>query len=248
MQLSKRLTKVASMVTAGNRLADVGTDHGYVPIYLCERKLIPSAIAIDVNAGPIERAREHVQDAGLSEYIELRLANGLTGLQPGEADTVLISGMGGLLTEKILGERIEILPTFQELILQPQSEIADVRQWLQIKGWQIVCEDIVYESGKFYPMMKFKQGPYRSYTVAEYCFGRLDIQRDLYVLEKYLEKRLKNQEEILEQALSYGKASLTTAVYFAEREIKLITNTIEACRAMQKEREARTDDKMSGDY
>lgn len=246
MKLSKRMERVAGMVTEGYRLADIGTDHAYIPIYLCEEKRIPSAIAMDIGSGPLQRAREHVQSAGLSAYIELRLSNGTEKLKPGEVDTLLLSGMGGLLMESILGRDDEILSSVKELVLQPQSDITDLRQWLHMKGWQIVSEDIVYESGKFYPMMKLRQGPYRSYTVAEYHFGRLDIQRDLYVLEQYLEKQLKTQEEILEQALSYGKASLTTAVYFAKRDMELLTRAIEACRDMQRERGTKTDGKVSG--
>ena len=85
MQLSKRLSSVASMVTAGYRLADVGTDHGYVPISLYERGVIPSAIAMDINKGPLERAKLHIAEMGMGQVIETRLSDGLQNLRPGEA-------------------------------------------------------------------------------------------------------------------------------------------------------------------
>lgn len=230
MKLSKRMERVAGMVTEGSRVADIGTDHAYIPIYLCENKRISSAIAIDRNSGPLERAREHILEAGLSAYIEVRLSNGTARLEPGEADTLLLAGMGGLLMERILGERDEILSGTKELILQPQSDVVDLRQWIHMKGWEIVCEDIVLEGGKFYPMMKAVQGPYRSYNVYEYHYGRLDLQQSLPVLEKYIEKHLQTQKAILESILARGKDRLVTAEELARRDIKFIQKALDNCR------------------
>ena len=94
MELSKRLMAVACLVTPGNRLADVGTDHGYIPIYLIKENRIPHAIAMDVNRGPLLRAQEHIRMEGLEERIETRLSDGMKMLLPTEADTVVIAGMG----------------------------------------------------------------------------------------------------------------------------------------------------------
>ena len=244
------------MVTEGNRLADIGTDHAYIPIYLCEKKRISYAIAIDRNPGPLKRAREHILEAGLSAYIEVRLSNGTARLEPGEADTLLLAGMGGLLMERILGERDEVLSEAKELVLQPQSDIADLRQWLHMKGWEIVCEDIVFEGGKYYPMMKAVQGPYRSYTIQEYHYGRFDLQQSLPVLEKYIEKHLRTQKEILERILARGKDSLVTGEEFARRDIRLVEKALDNCREelarrakageQLEEGGKRPDDKMSG--
>lgn len=236
MKLSKRMERVAGMVTEGHRLADIGTDHAYIPIYLCEEKRIPSAIAMDIGSGPLQRAREHVQSAGLSAYIELRLSNGTEKLKPGEVDTLLLSGMGGLLMESILGRDDEILSSVKELVLQPQSDITDLRQWLHMKGWQIVSEDIVFDAGKYYPMMKAVQGPYISYTIEEYHYGRLDIQQNLPVLEQYIEKHLRAEEQILERVLSYGRDRSATQAEFTKRDIRHIQKALEDCRKMQRER------------
>ena len=92
MQLSMRLRMNASLVTPGNRLADVGTDHGYIPIALVEEGVIPSALAMDVNEGPLMRAEEHIRLSGLVPYIETRLSDGLEKLGCGEADSVLWQG------------------------------------------------------------------------------------------------------------------------------------------------------------
>ena len=114
MQLSKRLSAVAEFVTPGGCLVDVGTDHGYVPIALLEQKKISSAIAMDVNRGPLERAREHIAQYQMGDYIETRLSDGLHALRAGEGDSLLIAGMGGGLTIRILSEGEPLLSGFRE--------------------------------------------------------------------------------------------------------------------------------------
>ena len=123
MQMSKRLQAVADLVTEGDRIADIGTDHGYVPIFLLERARIPSAIAMDINRGPLERAKKHIREHSLEDRVKLRLSDGVKALKEDEADAVVIAGMGGGLIVKILREGKEVLESVRELVLQPQSEI-----------------------------------------------------------------------------------------------------------------------------
>ncbi|MCI8994285.1 MAG: SAM-dependent methyltransferase [Lachnospiraceae bacterium] len=160
MQLSKRLAALAGLVTPGHCLADVGTDHGYVPIYLIEKKKIPRAIAMDINPGPLERAREHIRQFGYEDYIETRLSDGVHALGAGEADTVLIAGMGGALMQRILEEGKRILSQVPELILQPQSELYAMRRYLEAAGYEITREAMVYEEGKYYPILKVRPGDF----------------------------------------------------------------------------------------
>ena len=95
VKISNRLMTAAALVTQGYTLADVGTDHGYIPIYLLQQKKIPAAIAMDINEGPLERAKEHIALYGLQAYIQTRLSDGVAALKPGEVEAVLIAGMGG---------------------------------------------------------------------------------------------------------------------------------------------------------
>lgn len=145
---------VASMVTSGNILADIGTDHGYVPIFLVQKKIIPKAIAMDVNKGPLQRAQEHIAECQLEDYIETRLSDGVNKLEAGEVDSILIAGMGGELVIHILSEGMEVCRKVKELILQPQSELGKVRQFLREHNFEILDEDMIIEDGKYYPMMK----------------------------------------------------------------------------------------------
>lgn len=153
IRISDRLAHLADMVSKDAVLADVGTDHGYIPIYLMQTGKIQRAFAMDIGKGPLLRAKEHIETCGLGEYITLRLSDGLAALGPNEADTVLIAGMGGGVTIHILEEGQEIIPFLKELILQPQSEIFKVRKYLYQKGYCIDREDMVFEDGKYYPMM-----------------------------------------------------------------------------------------------
>lgn len=204
IHLSKRLTALANMVTDGNRLADIGTDHGYIPIYLCQTGKIPSALAMDIGKGPLQQAQTHIAEHGLSEQIKTRLSDGMAALQFGEADTILIAGMGGGLVMKILSEGAEKLTGKEELILQPQSEITLVREFLRVRNFQILNEDMILEDGKYYPMMKVSQQKAAEQTkilpqeVAD-AFGPVLLQKRHPVLKEWLERELRTTNSVIEQ-------------------------------------------------
>ena len=143
IRLSRRMKAVASMVTAGYTLCDVGTDHGYVPIALVQGNIIPKAIAVDINKGPLERANEHIRANGLTEQITTRLSNGLEAIHDGEVDSIVIAGMGGELVIHILTAGETVCRSAKELILQPQSEVSKVREYVRNTGYKIVDEDMI---------------------------------------------------------------------------------------------------------
>ena len=167
MELSKRLQAVADLLDCHEKIADIGCDHGFVSIYLIESKKASRCLAMDVNIGPLERAREHVIEKRLSTYIETRLSDGAKEIQfvtddqgkkRVEVQAALIAGMGGRLMIQILQDSLEKFQGMEEFVLQPQSEIAKVRQFIRSIGCHIYKEDMVLEDGKFYPMMKVVQG------------------------------------------------------------------------------------------
>lgn len=205
IRLSNRLSALASLVSEGHRLADIGTDHGYIPIYLCQKEVIPSAIAMDIGKGPLQQATAHIKQQGLSDRIETRLSDGLTALQPGEADTILIAGMGGGLVMKILSQGTQALTGSEELILQPQSEIAQVRAYLRIHGFRILEEEMILEDGKYYPMMKVVQEEepdLREETLqvqVEDAFGPVLLQKKHPVLQEWLQRELKTVDTVCRQ-------------------------------------------------
>ena len=206
MELSKRLTAVAGLVTEGASVADIGTDHGYIPIHLIEQNLSPKVIAMDINKGPLERARIHIAGYGMSDRIETRLSDGLAAVKPKEVEEMIVAGMGGGLVIHILNEDPAKTRSLKELILQPQSELAKVRRYLEEHRFRIVAEDMVEEDGKYYPMMKVipteQKGLYAEGVPAaeeELEYGKYLLEKGLPVMGEYLKKELSVNQGVYEK-------------------------------------------------
>lgn len=207
MELSVRLQAVADMVSKGRRVADIGCDHGYVSIYLYRQRQCERVIAMDVKKGPLERAKTNIERYGLSDYIDVRLSDGTAALSPGEADTLLMSGMGGRLTIRILEEGFARLGRFEELVLQPQSELFLVRAFLRRQGIQIVDEQMVIDDGKFYTIIKAQpqdgddvegqKGAYRQ--IVEDYFGPVLLKKRPEAFLLYLQKEAEKTKELLQK-------------------------------------------------
>jgi len=155
IKLSNRLQRIAEYITTGNRVADIGSDHALLPIYLLQSGRCPSAIAGELNEGPFQAARKGAADAGLQQRLEVRKGDGLSVLSGGEADSVTIAGMGGSLMSAILeaGDQAGKLQGVTELVLQPNVGEDEVRLWLLGKGWQLCDESILEEDGKIYEVL-----------------------------------------------------------------------------------------------
>lgn len=202
--LSKRLQMLADMVKRGDRVADVGCDHGFLSIYLVQQGISPEVLAMDVRRGPLSAAKEHIAAYGLDAYITVRLSDGVTLMEKGEADTVVCAGMGGALMQRILKEGMEKLRDMT-LILQPQSELKEFRGFLRREGFRILEENAVFEEGKYYFAMKtvFTQESEWQQD------GKLNREETLCpetgceLFEEYGELLLKQKHPILKQYLNY---------------------------------------------
>ena len=153
MHLTDRLQKVADLVPQGKAMADIGTDHGYLPIYLVETGKMESAIACDINEGPLDRAKENLISTGLTEKIALRLGGGLSKLAKGEVDGVTICGMGGLMICRILEDDREKAQALSWLVLQPQNHVAELKVFLSSHHFRIVKEVLSEDGGQLYEML-----------------------------------------------------------------------------------------------
>lgn len=163
MKLSKRLATIAALVPPGSSLADIGTDHAYLPVYLVSEGLVPRAIAGEVNPGPFAAAGEALARVGLADRVSLRFGDGLTVLVAGEVDTVVIAGMGGLTIIEILAAWPEVTGSLKRLILQPMQAAAPLRRWLAENGWRLLAEALVEEDGRLYEVMAAELGPVEAY-------------------------------------------------------------------------------------
>lgn len=191
------MTAVAHLVPECGLAADIGTDHGYVPVFLIEQKITDRVIAMDVNHGPLARAREHIAQCGLSDRIETRLSDGLSALKAGEADIMIAAGMGGGLIVRIMEEGESVVSSLKACILQPQSEIGKVRRYLTAHGLVIEKEDMVEEDGKFYPMMRAVHGEPEYYEEYEYIYGKKLLMMRHPVLRKFLLREQTIKESII---------------------------------------------------
>ena len=208
--LSKRMQMVADMVTKGNVAADIGCDHGFVSIYLVEQGICPKVIAMDVNEGPLLRAKEHVMEHGLDKQIDIRLSDGIDKLLKDEAESVFIAGMGGKLVIKILSDHLDKVKELKEVILQPQSDLHLVRHFLAELGMSIMQEDMVEEAGKFYPCMKAVWKEQKTeYTELEEWYGPLLLENKHPVLHRFLLKEKNMFVQITEDIRKNAKCGVT---------------------------------------
>ena len=154
MAISGRLKFIADLVTAGHTACDVGTDHGFVPAYLLRENISPYVLAVDVSEGSLAKARELSYRFGLEGRMECRLSDGFEKVLPGEADTCIISGMGGILMTKIMDAHPEVFTSFKEVILSPHRDADLVRSTISGYGFDIVFDDIIEDKKKQYVVIK----------------------------------------------------------------------------------------------
>jgi len=174
MAVSKRLQAMLNFVGQANVLADIGTDHAYLPIEACLADICHRAIACDLNKGPLETADANINAAGLTHRIETRLGNGLAPLNINEADVITISGMGSHVMWNILQTHPEIAKSTKYLILQPQHDyLENFRKNLHATGYEIFNEALVYEDSRFYVIMQVSHtGRIFAWTPHEYFLGK----------------------------------------------------------------------------
>lgn len=172
IDLSPRLRMVANLVPDGARLADVGTDHAYLPAALILEGKIPFAIAADLRQGPLSRAKATVRDCGLTGQIGFRLCDGLSGIRPDEVDAVVIAGMGGETIADILAAAPWTRECDIPLVLQPMSSMPDLRSWLGGNGYYIVSEELVREGDTLYTALSVRAGEMEPLTPAELWAGK----------------------------------------------------------------------------
>lgn len=226
MKISKRLCRISECITEGYRLADIGTDHGYIPVKLVKEGKIPSALAMDIKRGPLKKAEENIRRYGLEDRIQTRLSDGLENLCPGEADSILIAGLGGDLMIKILKEGEKIRQSVKEYVLSPHTRWYEVRKFLRENDFDTTEEIMVKEEGKFYLIIKalpFKtenaiKGRDENILLSD-TFGYYLLKNKDKVLEEYLDKESLQFHKILEglQAYDAKRDVFTDTVKRAER-------------------------------
>lgn len=227
-KLSNRLEVVAQYVPAGSRLADIGSDHAYLPCYLVKRGTIPFAIAGEVVDGPYQSASSHVTNEGLIEAISVRLGDGLDVLEAGEVDCITIAGMGGALIASILERGKEKLSSVSRLVLQPNIAAGTIRKWLLEHNWELIDEAMLEEDGKIYEILVAEKGDplkvYGKLLEAELLLGPILLKKKPAAFEAKWRSELENWKKIHKQL---ENASPTVQMVEKKQELLQKINWVE---------------------
>ncbi|WP_078552795.1 tRNA (adenine(22)-N(1))-methyltransferase [Bacillus alkalicellulosilyticus] len=227
-KLSKRLERVASFVPNGSSLADIGSDHAYLPCYLCIEGKITKAIAGEVNEGPFQSAKSQVEKSGLSNKITVRKGDGLEVVSPGEIDVVTICGMGGALITDILDAGIKKLEGVSTLILQPNVGADKIRRWLRRHQWELVEEEILEEDDKVYEILVAQNGngdtPYTNDDEIELLLGPFLMKQKNQAFIKKWKSELVSWNLILAQ---FDQAKQTKEVIQKRDDLQRKINEVE---------------------
>ena len=206
LTLQPRLQMLADLVPRGAVVADVGTDHGYLPVWLLQEGRIARAIASDIHQRPLDHARLTAREYGFADEIEFRLCAGLDGYVSGEADTIIVAGMGGDTIASIL----EAAPWTRKngvfLLLQPMTKAESLRDWLADKGYDFTEERLVFDKDFLYPILCVKGGSPRRLSEAEAYGGLLLDQDPLY--GQYLTRQMQKVRIRVDGLIRSGKESV----------------------------------------
>ncbi|WJI90696.1 tRNA (adenine(22)-N(1))-methyltransferase [Weissella viridescens] len=197
MHLSDRLATVAAYVPDGARLADIGSDHAYLPANLILNKRIKFAVAGEVAQGPLENAEQEINKHHLNDQLIPRLADGLAAIQPEDRiDTVVIAGMGGRLIQQILEAGSSA--TYKRLILQPNIDVDAVRTWLQANQYQITDERVLLDDGHYYEVVVAEPGTVE-YDAMQLAFGPVNMVKNDSIWRQKWEREQGRMEKIMQQ-------------------------------------------------
>lgn len=197
MRLTRRLATIAGYVLPGTVVADIGTDHALLPIYLVAKGICPKAVATELNAGPYRSARTAVHLQGLDGKIDVRQGDGLRPLLPGEAQVIVLAGLGGNTIRQILAAAPEVLAAARRLILQPMVDAGDLRLWLVEKGWRLVDETLVEEDGHLYVIVVAEPGLEKVTDLFMLEIGPRLVEKKHPLLPAYLNKLMAEYQRVL---------------------------------------------------
>lgn len=219
-QLGPRLSLCASLVRPQTKLADVGSDHAYLPIWLLKHGDIKSAVASDIRPGPLESAQKNIEKYHVTGKLALRLCDGLKGIEPQEADDIVIAGMGGELILRIIQEAPWLMDPQKQLVIQPMSSVPKLRLGLKDLGFQVCCEKAVIDAGK----------PYSAFTVR--FLGKTPDVDLLYpymgLLPQKGEAVKKYAEKVLRELSNQRAGLLSRGDKHGEEELKAVAEAIQS--------------------
>ncbi|KAB0569753.1 tRNA (adenine-N(1))-methyltransferase [Pseudomonas palleroniana] len=225
--LSMRLERVAANVPAESRLADIGSDHAYLPVALMHRGVITSAVAGEVATTPLHAAQRTVRDNGLEQHISVRLANGLAAIEPGDRITAIsLCGMGGETIRDILDAGKACLSGLERLILQPNGGEQPLRRWLMDNGYSILHEELLQENRFYYEIIVAERAGPVTYSAEQLYFGPLQMQARSPVFLAKWQRLLRQKHKTLANLEQARQAVPPAKVQEVAREVRWISELL----------------------
>lgn len=229
MNIGDRLEAIGKLVPTGCVLADIGTDHAYLPVWLLEQGRISSAIAGDIAEGPCLAAKNTVSMHGMKDRVEVRLGSGLKVLQAGEAECIAIAGMGASTMIEILMEDMPLAVEAKRLVLQPMAGAASLRKWLCQNGWCIVAEDLVADGRHLYEIMAAERGESLAFSEAEYEIGPKLIEAKNPLLAAQFARQIGGYRKLLDNMGKSEQARESDKYRAWERLVQELEALADAC-------------------
>jgi len=231
IKLSKRLQVLADFVPMGSRVADIGTDHAFLPCYLVKGGIANLAIGVDIREGPFRSACRTVRAYYLEDRISIRLGDGLAPLQPAEVDVVILAGMGGSTMLEILERSPQVVEKLQGLILQPMNGAEQVRDWLYSNNWVIGAEELLQEDGRYYQVIKAERGRGPKPEGLELFYGPRLINARHPLLPGLLQKDIEALQDIQTQLAKSQSDEALSRTKELERRVFLMKELKECLSA-----------------
>ncbi|HFL3156128.1 TPA: tRNA (adenine(22)-N(1))-methyltransferase TrmK [Clostridioides difficile] len=228
MKLTDRLLKIASLVSDGKKIADIGTDHGYIPVYLLKEGKVPFAVLADVNKGPLDNAHKEVIQNNLLDKVDLRLGSGIEILEIGEVEEVIIAGMGGILISELLEAKKEVTHNVEKLILQPMQAQEELRYYLLNNGYEILEEVLVREDFRIYEIIVAKYTGKNTIIEDEiyYEVGIKLLENKDSLFNDFIEKKIKTYSSIVNKLEGKNGEAIDKKRKESEVAIKKLENLI----------------------
>lgn len=199
MKLSERLIAIANFVPNNSIVADIGTDHGYIPAYLIENKISKKVIGTDISKGSLDKIIEYIKELRFEDKIDTRLGDGLEVIKPYEVDTVIIAGMGGLLIRDILENHRKVSDSIIDFILQPMVAQKEVREYLIENNFEIIGEELVKEENKYYEIIHARKGKSLIEKEVYYEISPILIQNKHPLLKEFVDNKIATANKILKE-------------------------------------------------
>ncbi|HHQ8634475.1 TPA: tRNA (adenine(22)-N(1))-methyltransferase [Clostridioides difficile] len=228
MKLTDRLLKIASLVSDGKKIADIGTDHGYIPVYLLKEGKVPFAVLADANKGPLDNAHKEVIQNNLLDKVDLRLGSGIEILEIGEVEEVIIAGMGGILISELLEAKKEVAHNVEKLILQPMQAQEELRYYLLNNGYEILEEVLVREDFRIYEIIVAKYTGKNTIIEDEiyYEVGIKLLENKDSLFNDFIEKKIKTYSSIVNKLEGKNGEAIDKKRKESEVAIKKLENLI----------------------